>query len=97
MSDRESVEATGDLEVTLTLTAPNCAWKNTPAFVNGAQVIFLEKIVICNPTKEFRPSKQRWKSGRRKDYASVSLKHMGMFDIRFDPDGFAGLNPLPVT
>lgn len=41
----ESVEATGDLEVTITLAAPNGAWKSVLAFVNGGPVIYPAEIV----------------------------------------------------
>ena len=41
----EGVESTGDLEVTLTLAAPNGAWKSVLAFVNGGPVIYPAEIV----------------------------------------------------
>lgn len=41
----ESVEATGDLEVTMKLAAPNGAWKSVLAFVNGGPVIYPAEIV----------------------------------------------------
>jgi len=41
----ESAEATGDLEVTLTLAAPNGAWKSVMSFVNGGPVIYPAEIV----------------------------------------------------
>lgn len=40
-----SAEATGDLEVTLTLDAPNGAWRSLMAFVNGGPVIYPAEIV----------------------------------------------------
>src|SRR5690606_6763560 len=36
----ETVEATGPLEVTLTLSAPNGAWKSLLAYPNGGPVIY---------------------------------------------------------
>ncbi|MSU89224.1 ABC transporter substrate-binding protein [Rhodobacteraceae bacterium 2CG4] len=41
----ESAEATGELEVTLTLSAVNGAWKSILAFVNGGPVIYPAEIV----------------------------------------------------
>jgi len=41
----ESAEATGDLEVTLTLSAPNGAWKSVLAFINGGPAIYPAEIV----------------------------------------------------
>lgn len=41
----ESAEATGDLEVTLKLSAVNGAWKSILAFVNGGPVIYPTEIV----------------------------------------------------
>ncbi|MDF0601210.1 ABC transporter substrate-binding protein [Psychromarinibacter sp. C21-152] len=43
--DMESVEATGELEVTISLAAPNGAWKSVLAFVNGGPVIYPAEIV----------------------------------------------------
>lgn len=40
-----SAEASGDLEVTLNLSAPNGAWKSVLAFVNGGPVIYPADIV----------------------------------------------------
>lgn len=41
----ESAEATGDLEVTLRIAAPNGAWKSILAFINGGPVIYPAEIV----------------------------------------------------
>ncbi len=41
----ETAEATGDLEVTLTLAASNGAWKSVLAFINGGPVIYPAEIV----------------------------------------------------
>ncbi len=41
----ETAEATGDLEVTLTLAAQNGAWKSVLAFINGGPVIYPAEIV----------------------------------------------------
>lgn len=42
-----SAEATGDLEVTLNLEAPNGAWKSVLAFINGGPVIYPAEIVTA--------------------------------------------------
>ncbi|MCR8722726.1 ABC transporter substrate-binding protein [Frigidibacter sp. ROC022] len=42
-----SAEATGDLEVTLTLDAKNGAWKSILAYVNGGPVIYPAEIVTA--------------------------------------------------
>ncbi|MGQ7846397.1 ABC transporter substrate-binding protein [Granulosicoccus sp. 3-233] len=42
-----SAEASGELEVTLNLSAPNGAWKSVLAFVNGGPVIYPAEIVTA--------------------------------------------------
>ncbi|MCP4385228.1 MAG: ABC transporter substrate-binding protein, partial [Hyphomicrobiales bacterium] len=43
----ESIEATGDYEVTIKLTEPNGAWRNLLAFPNGGPVIYPAEIVTA--------------------------------------------------
>ena len=51
----ESVEATGDLEVTLKIAAPNGAWKSILAFINGGPVIYPAEIVSAAAGEPIAP------------------------------------------
>lgn len=45
LGEGSSVEATGEYEITITLPAPNGAWRNLLAFPNGGPVIYPESVI----------------------------------------------------
>jgi peptide/nickel transport system substrate-binding protein len=91
----ESVEATGDYEVTMTFAEPFAPWKNLLAFINGGPVVYPEEIV-ADAGAEPIPESDYIGTGPYEFAERNSGRYISL--TRFDdysalsgaPDGYAG-------
>ncbi|WP_226575402.1 ABC transporter substrate-binding protein [Acuticoccus sediminis] len=91
----DTVEATGDYEVTITLKAPNGAWKSLLAQVNGGPIVFPAEIVSAAAGEPVKPESYigtgpyKFSDWRPNRY--VELVKFDDYAARSEPaDGMAG-------
>lgn len=91
----ETAAATGDYEVTLTLSAPNGAWRSLLAFVNGGPVIYPADIVTAAGAQPITPENYigtgPYKFGELRTNRYLEINKFDDYVPRTEtPDGTAG-------
>ncbi|MDR1048395.1 MAG: ABC transporter substrate-binding protein [Synergistaceae bacterium] len=94
-NNREKIEATGKLELTLTFKAPYAPWKNLLAFINGGPVIYPKEVIDGADKTPIDPSKYigtgPYKFAERNVGRYIKLVRNDAYAARTEPaDGYAG-------